>query len=494
MRKVTENQMKIGETPISKIKIDLKSRDEIPQLLFGLQMLHANRSLRTKMFELLQQIIPKNVNPQNGRPGMNLWKILVLGTLKLNCNWDYDKVHNISNEHKTVRQFLGHALFDFNDQYSLQTIKDNVSLLKPGILDKMNELVVQAGHQFIGHTIEEALRGRCDSFVVETDVHFPTDINLLLDAVRKVVCLTGHECDRLGITEWRQHRHIFKKIKQLFNRVRKMSHSASKDENKRKLRAQQIKDAHSAYVDLVELYIDRAKQCIGILNGMGIESIARIMLIEKYIAHADRQIEQIRRRVISGESIPHHEKVFSLFEEHTEWIKKGKAGVPQELGLRVCILEDQYGFILHHHVMENQTDDKIAVQMVIDAKKKFASLGCCSFDKGFYTPNNKKELQPLLDKVILPKKGRLSAKDKEEEYSEEFINLRHKHSAVESGINALENHGLGRCRNHGIEGFKKYISLSVLARNIQILGSIIQKKKLKQLRRKKEEVKFEIAA
>ncbi len=494
MRKVTENQMKIGEIPISKIEIDLKSRDEIPQLLFGLQMLYANRSLRTKVFELLQDLIPKHVDPGNGRPGMNLWRILVLGSLKLNCCWDYDKVHNISNEHKTVRLFLGHALFDFNDQYSLQAIKDNVSLLKPEILDKINELVIQAGHQLIGHTTEDALLGRCDSFVVETDVHFPTDINLLLDAVRKVVFLTGHECDRLGITEWRQYRHIYKKIKILFNRVRKMSYSKSKDQTKKKLREQQIKDAHSAYVDLVESYIDQAKQCIGILNGMGIESIARIMLIENYIAHADRQIEQIRRRVIAGESIAHHEKVFSIFEEHTEWISKGKAGVPQELGLRVCILEDQHGFILHHQVMETQTDDKIAVQMVMEAKKKFACLGSCSFDKGFYSPENKIALQSILDKVILPKKGRLSAKDKEEEYSEEFKNLRRKHSAVESGINALENHGLGRCRDHGIDGFKRYISLSVLARNIQILGSIIQKKNLKQQQRKKAKGKFQIAA
>lgn len=494
MRKVTEKQMKIGQVPISKIEIDLKSRDEIPQLLLGLQMLHANKSIYSGVCELLQDITPKNVNPWNGRPGMDLWKILVLGTLKLNCNWDYDKVHNIANEHNTVRQFLGHGLFDFNDKYGLQTIRDNVSLLKSEILDKINELVVKAGHHMIGHNVVAALSGRCDSFVVETNVHFPTDINLLLDAARKIVFLTGKECDRLGITEWRQYRHIYKNIKKRFNRANKLKASNSKDESKRKLREQQIKETHIAYVDLVEAYVNRAKECIGILNGMGIENIARIMLIESFIGHADRQIDQIRRRVIAGESIPHHEKVFSIFEEHTEWISKGKAGVSQELGLRVCILEDQYGFILHHHVMENQTDDKIAVQMVMDAKRKFASFGGCSFDKGFYTPENKIALQFCLDKVILPKKGRLSEKDMKEEYSEEFINLRRKHSAVESGINALENHGLDICRDHGIEGFKRYISLSVLARNIQILGSIIQKKKLKQQKRKQAENKLLMAA
>ncbi len=73
------------------------------------------------------------------------------------------------------------------------------------------------------------------------------------------------------------------------------------------------------------------------------------------MAHATRQIDQIRRRVILGEVIAHEEKVFSIFEPHTEWISKGKAGVPVELGLKVCILEDQHQFILHHQGIANHT-------------------------------------------------------------------------------------------------------------------------------------------
>ena len=115
---------------------------------------------------------------------------------------------------------------------------------------------------------------------------------------------------------------------------------------------------------MVEAYVRRAKDSIAILNEMGISSVARILSIETYIAHAERQIDQIRRRIIDDETIAHHEKVFSIFEEHTEWINKGKAGVSQELGLGVCVLEDQYGFILHHHVMEKQQDVDIAVTMV----------------------------------------------------------------------------------------------------------------------------------
>ena len=218
-------------------------------------------------------------------------------------------------------------------------------------------------------------------------------------------------------------------------------------------------------------------------------AIALIFSIESFIAHADRQIDQIHRRVILGEKIPHAEKVFSIFEEHTEWISKGKAGVPVELGLKVCVLEDQYGFILHQHVMEHETDDQVAIPMVEESKKNFSFLAACSFDKGFHSPANQKDLQEHLDNVILPRKGRLSLKDKKREYSPEFIKARHQHSAVESAINALEVHGLDRCPDHGIHGFKRYVALAVLARNIQQLGVKIRQEELALLEQQEKKLK-----
>jgi len=486
MRKVIENQLKIGQTDIPNIQIDVNCRDEIPQLLLGLQFIYCNRQLRDEVFQILKTITPKDVDADKGRPGMDLWKILVLGTLRLNCNWDYDKLHNIANEHKTVREFLGHTIFEFDKIYGLQTLKDNISLLTPELLDQINQVVVKAGHDLIGKNNEDGvLKGRCDSFVLETDVHYPTDINLLLDAIRKIIFLIGQLFGDLGISEWRQYQHIFKKIKKQFNFVRKLKHSSSKDERTKAKREQLIIGAHRQYVDLAATYVSRAKDSIRILKEMGIGSVARIMVIENYIAHAERQIEQICRRVLNGETIAHNEKVFSIFEEHTEWISKGKAGVAQELGIAVCVLEDQYGFILHHHVMENQKDVEIAVSMVVEAKRKFPSLSGCSFDKGFYSANNKERLQTILDEVVMPKKGKLSIADKQIEFSEKFIESRHKHAAVESAINALENHGLDRCLDHGIGGFKRYVALAVLARNIQILGNQIRQQFLKRQARRR---------
>ena len=487
MREVIQPQKKLGQTDIAKIGIDLKCRDEIPKVVLGLQLMYCNREIRGKVFKILEELIRPEVDPNNGCPGMDLWKILVLGCIRLTCNWDYDKLHDIANNHQTIREMLGHGVMDEKYEYKLQTLKDNISLFTPEILDRINQVVIKCGHDLLEVKCKKEeleLKGRCDSFVVETNVHYPTDINLLFDAIRKVIFLIWQLCGELGILGWRSSADNIKKVKKLFHKVRKLKRSASKDVLKQAQKEEKIKQAHQAYIGLCEFFLDRAEESLVELKMQGNVFLDKILEIEGYMKHAYRQIDQIRRRVIAGESIAHHEKVFSIFEEHTEWISKGKAGVPQELGLRVCILEDQYGFLLHHRVMENETDDQVAVPMVLATRIKYPNLKSCSFDKGFHSPENQKKLRELLDTVILPKKGKLSKSDKIVEYSEDFVAGRRQHSAVESAINGLENHGLDRCLDHGIYGLERYVSFAVLARNIEKLGTLIRTRKLKSLQRK----------
>ena len=138
-----------GATPIESVQFDLRSRDEIPKLLMGLQYIYVTPELREQVFCLLEEIILADLN--NGRPGMELWKILVLGTLRLSCNLDYDKLQELTNNHKRLRQMLGHPHSD-ESYYALQTLKDNVALLTPEILDRINQVVVKAGHRLLKKT------------------------------------------------------------------------------------------------------------------------------------------------------------------------------------------------------------------------------------------------------------------------------------------------------------------------------------------------------
>jgi len=481
MRKIAEMQIKFFQENIKDIKFDLKSRDEIPKLLIGLQYIYCTPKIRKKVFEILEKLVPAT-SYNTGRSGMDLWKILVLGSLRLNCNWDFDKVHEMSNNHITLRQMLGHSKDDLDYRYALQTIKDNLALLTPEILDEINQVVVEVGHGQIKYKDEE-LYCSCDSFVVETNVSYPTDVNLLFKAMRKAIKLTAKISMYKGLSLWRQYNHNILKIKHLMRKVQRIKHSTSKKEEKKAARKELIVNAHSNFIKACEDLILRVKKTLTGLDDQGLLSASdriRIVEIEEYMNHGYRQIDQTRRRVIFDEKIPHKEKVFSIFEPHTEWISKGKAGVSQELGLKVCILKDQYGFILHHQVMKQVTDEKIAIDMVCESKKRFPNMSSCSFDKGFYTPDNRDRLHELLNYVVLPKKGRLSAKDKEIQQSEFFVKYRKKHSSVESSINALENHGLDRCLDHGLEGFERYVSLSIVARNIQILGHTIQQNKARR--------------
>jgi len=279
-----------------------------------------------------------------------------------------------------------------------------------------------------------------------------------------------------------------------------MRHSNPKDEEKKHKRVDEIKNICNSFMGKSKYLLDRVHSDMASLrnNGIGTDSDleAVFAMITKFTEYADLLLDQIQRRIINGETIPHNEKIFSIFEEYTEWIVKGKAGISQELGLNVCIIEDQFGFILNHRVMQSEVDKTIAVPFTKKTKELFSNLNSLSFDKGFWSPANKPKLEEIIDKVILPKKGKLAEKDKEWEYSQEFKEAKHQHSAVESGINALENHGLDRCPDRGLNSFKRYISYAVLGRNIQILGNIIQQKEIARKKRseKMKQVKRKWAA
>ncbi len=488
MRVVQNSQMQIGEVDISQIKFDPKSRDDIPKILKGLQHLYVNLPLREKIFALLEAEISPKVDKRNGRPGMALWTIFVCGVLRLDLNEDYDRLHDLVNHHRAIREMLGHGTFN-EETYHFQTLKDNVALLTPALLDKINLIVVNAGHILVKKKDGEALRGRCDSFVVETDVHYPTDINLLYDAMRKVITLTAHLCESTGTDGWRQHVYNVNHLKRGMRSAQNKKRSKARSEAQQEKNAALIIEAHREYLDTASVYLSKAQATLAALGRQGLAdqfAVLKKLEIEGFMKHAIRQIDQIRRRVILGEVIAHDVKVFSIFEPHTEWISKGKAGVPVELGVRVCILEDQYQFILHHQVMQKLTDDQVAVPMVAAAKKRFPDLSACSFDKGFHTPQNQVALLEHLTLVALPRKGKLSQSAQAVEQAGVFVKARRAHSAVESAINALEVHGLDRCPDHGIAGFNRYVALAVVARNIHRIGAILKQQEQQREQRKKK--------
>ena len=289
---------------------------------------------------------------------------------------------------------------------------------------------------------------------------------------------------RTGCPAGGRKRICSRKFKQARRRIQKLRHSTAQDEGKRQARLGEIQQAHRDYLGQAETLIARMRGTRDQLAALPAVPL-RLAALDGYLKHAERQADQIRRRVLAGEAIPHAEKVFSIFQPHTEWVAKGKAGVLVELGLKVCVVEDQHRFILHHQVMEKATDDQVAVPVTEQAKQRFPELDAISFDKGFHRPANQSALKEIVGLAVLPRKGKLAEAAKAAESEPAFARLRRRHSAVESAINALGHHGLDRCPDRGIVGFKRYVALAVVARNLQRLGAVLRGQEAAAKRRKR---------
>ena len=328
MRQLEPSLWQSGQGNIADVKLDYRSRDDIPSLLCGLQYLYTSPTLRSEVFQVLDEMIPEEIDRRTGRPGMVLWRILVFGVLRSNLNWDYDRLHEMVNQHRTIRQMLGHGIDDDGELYNLQTLKDNVSLLSPDILDRINQIVVKAGHEIVKKKEEEVLKGRCDSFVVETNVHYPTDTNLLFDALRKVITLSAKVSKDYALLGWGKGAYHLRQIKRLFRCTQKVKPSSSPDEKKKAKREKEREKAYREYLAQAQVQVQRGQETLLMLQGVTEAPLPVAVELENFLDHAHRQINLIQRRVLSKETIPHNEKVFSLFESHTEWLSKGKAGVP----------------------------------------------------------------------------------------------------------------------------------------------------------------------
>ena len=146
-------------------------------------------------------------------------------------------------------------------------------------------------------------------------------------------------------------RYLSREVKKLFNKVRLTR------------RAKRHPERVAAYVARCRTLVERAEATLDTLRNEGVAELTCRSIVG-LAAHARRQIDQVERRLLCGETIPHEEKVFSIFEGHTRWISKGKSGTPVELGVPVALIEDQYGFILHHKILWEGEDVYVAVPMV----------------------------------------------------------------------------------------------------------------------------------
>lgn len=488
MRKRFEVQFLLGQTPIEDVLIPLKSRDELPPTLAGLQWMFTTPEINEKVFQLLDQKVVGD-KKQTGRPGMDLWHILVLGVTRLALDCDYDRLEDMANHHSLLRQMLGlTAMIQEDSPFHHKTLSQNVCHVDEELLAQINEIVVQHGRAEFKKNDAEKIAAKTDSYVLETNVHFPTDTNLLWDSARKSIELLGRLCDQQGVAGWRKFGHWKKTVKSLMRTCQSIAHGGGKNKEERLEKA-----ARRLVNKALEL---SAKVALSIeqLQDSGLSQIQLLSLekIKYFEQMLNKHIDLVRRRLVEGQTIPHAEKLFSIFEPHTEWINKGKTRPPVELGHKILVTSDQHQLILDYKVMERSADNQETLALAQRLIERFgeAEIESLSMDKGFSDMADRVELEKQIPMVVMPKKGKRSQSDQEREKDSRFKKLRHRHSAIESNINALEHHGLNRCPDKGLEGFKRYVGLGILAYNLHRIGRQL----LEKQRQAAEGVRLKLAA
>jgi IS5 family transposase len=369
-----------------------------------------------------------------------------------------------------LRQFtrLGHKpMMDFTTLCKLK------NAIRPGTWKRINRELARYAVK------EERIRGealRLDTTAVETNIHWPTDSSLLWDSYRVLARLIeqAREIDAGVVGEGRLH----------LRRAKREALSIARKAAKRGSDSEALKPRYRRLIERVEGICDWARSVAqGLLQGIeGLrygpwEHVQAEALVEE-IAHyhelGQRVIDQARRRVLQGEPVPNEEKLFSLFEPHTELLKRGKAGKDVEFGHMIQIQQVAQKFITDYDVYESRPSEPTLLEATLESHAQlFGHLPeQLSADKGYYgSMEALRTLEQEIPVVSIAKKGSRTAEETERERDPLFRHAQAFRAGVEGTISFLKRVlRLARCFNKGWEHFLATVGQTVFAHNLLILA------------------------
>lgn len=466
MRKSYSPQLRLDSPPIDQVPLNFECRDSIVPVLRSLQHVYSNPDVTEKIMQLIGRDINGETSPKRGREGMDYWHILVLAGVRLGCNYTYDQIHDLAENHIKLRAIMGLGAWDEHTEFKWRTIRDNVCRLSPQTIDEISLLFVAEGHAIDPDAIKTL---RADSFVMETNIHYPTESSLIRDGLRKIlqICLELAVGDR--IVGWRQHHHLWKRVKQLAREIDRIA--ARKGPN-------YVARMQVPYRELLQKatsITQRARELCETLTlpNATTDDVFGPNTLQAFIARTERVIDTATRRILNNETVSNRDKLFSVFEPHTQLYKRGKAGEPIQFGRQVLVFEDAAGFIVKSVVMKrNQCDSGVAIEATKALQKIFDNrIERLSFDRGFHSPENQSELSKIIPHLCLPKPGVKQSVVQLANADNEFLAAQQNHPGIESAIGALQSgNGMERCRDRSELGFERYVSLAILGRNMHTLG------------------------
>jgi transposase, IS5 family len=465
---------------ISQVTLNLNCRDEIIPILRALQHVYGDGALRGELLSLVGKDINKGTSRKRGRRGMNYWEVTVLAAARLGCDLDYDKLQDLAENHRSLRQIMGIGDWQAEEvDFDWRRIEDNLIKLRPETLKKISELIVRAGHEQKPEAIA-SVRG--DTFVVETNIHYPTESTLIGDGLRKIVLLAAELAKENGLGGWRQHEHLLANVRKLTGKIGRAARSRVQSTDRQKpdykklleladdllTRACQLLQVLAFPMDQAPLALDQMKNAVLPATSEG--------LLLHYVTLTKKVCETARRRVLQGEKVGNEEKIFSIFEPHTELIKRGKQRMAIQFGHNVLVVEDAVGFVVDYRVVGNGVlDQDLVVPVMKELQKRFGGkIKSASFDRAFHTPENQQDLAEIVRTPCIASKGQEKGRLQQKEGTVAFRKARQNHPGIESAIGALQSgNGQKRCRDKSKRGYERYVALGILGRNLQTLGKLL---------------------
>lgn len=418
-------------------------------------------------------------NPGTGRNGLSAQQVLRSLVLQRVKNWNYRELRERISDGYTLRRFTRF--------YSKRVPKHDAfnrafNRLSPVTLEVINELLVQSA---VTLGLENGKKLRVDTTVVETDIHHPTDSTLLWDTVRVITRLIG-DLDELlpqGVPGFTNRSRSARR------RMQEIQRMTPKERHRR------LVTKYRKLINTTEQVIGNAREVliktervrsIDLMTEIAIKAVRK--QIDHYCDLGDHVVDQARRRVIYNEQVLNEEKIFSIFETHTDLIKRGKILKPVEFGHKVYIAESARGLITQYQVLDGNPKDNVHVESSLKRHQRtFGNVPkAFSADRGFFSKDNIEYCTKAgVELVCIPQLGgKKTAAQASFEKSPIFRNGQRFRAGIEGRISVLfRGRGMKRCLAEGRERFELLVGAAVLANNLMVIARLLIEKQKHRRRR-----------
>jgi len=414
--------------------------------------------------------------PRKGRRGLTAPQVLRSLVLMRVKNWDYRELRERIADGVTLRQFTD---FYCDPVPKHDAFNRGFNRLTPQTLKAINEMVVQAA---VVLGLEDGARLRVDTTVVETDIHHPTDNTLLWDVVRVVTRLIGHLAKALELRRIEGFRDRRRSARRRMYEIQRMTTRQRQGARSRQTATyRELIGIAEEVVANARTALDKTSKLRGkdLLAAMTIDALRD--QIAYYCGLGERAINQARRRVLDGEQVPNAEKIYSIFEPHTDLIKRGKVRTPVEFGHKVFLAESAIGLITQYEVLKGNPADEVHVAPSLKRHRRAFRRApeLYGADRGFFSEQNVTAcVRGAVKTICIPQRGGSKTPPRQAyERSVAFKQGQRFRAGIEGRISVLmRGRGMKRCRAEGAERFTLFVGAAVLANNLMILARLLAKR------------------